>query len=376
MQHWSCYAFCVIVLWRACSATTLLFSDSDAKAYLRSPSGESALSPAGLSLVLRALLQARPLSSSAELSEEVDALLKPDIFSRPQAVFSVHFAGLETVEELAKLGGSLPATEVAFTERRQAASKLLSAVSQSAAYEPGLSHKLLDHTSLPGCGDTCVEEALKAAVPHYGANYTTEGAPMTGVVQARHTLHSSLGLHLSNVALRLWAVELAALHRSAKDAVEEKARKEAQEQAPDRERQLFDCTLLSLQGLSAEFGADSPEYQAAGQLLVTAVANAQAALAKAYSDRLVTMVALLGEVPATSNSLKGLLVWRENQRRRSLLQDQPSNSTSADSNQFSTSAAAWISGLIMVFFLVTGCYCLANMQFKQDSLLYPRTKTD
>ena len=48
---------------------------------------------------------------------------------------------------------------------------------------------------------------------------------MTGVVQARHTLHSSLGLHLSNVALRLWAVELAALHRSAKDAVEEKARK-------------------------------------------------------------------------------------------------------------------------------------------------------
>ena len=56
--------------------------------------------------------------------------------------------------------------------------------------------------------------------------------------------------------------------------------------------------------------------------------------------------------------------------------DQPSNSTSADSNQFSTSAAAWISGLIMVFFLVTGCYCLANMQFKQDSLLYPRTKTD
>lgn len=61
--------------------------------------------------------------------------------------------------------------------------------------------------------------------------------------------------------------------------------REAQEQAPDRERQLFDCTLLSLQGLSAEFGADSPEYQAAGQLLVTAVANAQAALAKAYSDR-------------------------------------------------------------------------------------------
>ena len=70
------------------------------------------------------------------------------------------------VEELAKLGGSLPATEVAFTERRQAASKLLSAVSQSAAYEPGLSHKLLDHTSLPGCGDTCVEEALKVGTTH------------------------------------------------------------------------------------------------------------------------------------------------------------------------------------------------------------------
>ena len=49
---------------------------------------------------------------------------------------------------------------------------------------------------------------------------------------------------------------------------------------------------------------------------------------------------------------------------------------STDSVRFSVSAAAWVSGIIMLFFLVTGCYCLTNMQFKQDSLLYPRTKTD
>ena len=41
-----------------------------------------------------------------------------------------------------------------------------------------------------------------------------------------------------------------------------------------------------------------------------------------------------------------------------------------------TTAAAWLSSIMMIAFALAGCYCLSNMQFKQDSLLYPRQKAE
>ena len=44
--------------------------------------------------------------------------------------------------------------------------------------------------------------------------------------------------------------------------------------------------------------------------------------------------------------------------------------------QYFVIAAAWISCIMLLVFAVAGCYCLSNMEFKQDSLLYPRQKVD
>lgn len=42
-----------------------------------------------------------------------------------------------------------------------------------------------------------------------------------------------------------------------------------------------------MQALRAEYGADSPQYQAAGQLLVAVLGHAQAQLLTAFKDRCV-----------------------------------------------------------------------------------------
>lgn len=39
-------------------------------------------------------------------------------------------------------------------------------------------------------------------------------------------------------------------------------------------------------------------------------------------------------------------------------------------------AFAWITGLIILAFAIASCQVLGSMQFKQDSLLYGRAKTD
>lgn len=43
---------------------------------------------------------------------------------------------------------------------------------------------------------------------------------------------------------------------------------------------------------------------------------------------------------------------------------------------FMAGAMAWISAILILVFGLASCKVLASMQFKQDSLLYGRTKTD
>ena len=123
---------------------------------------------------------------------QVDRLLAPDVFSRPQAILSVHIAGLETgairpylqaiqslvalcrhnliepyfwcvaADELMALGGGASYLSVTFEAPQQSPGLLLGAVNKAAGvHEPGFVHQTLDYTSLPGCSDACIEEALK-----------------------------------------------------------------------------------------------------------------------------------------------------------------------------------------------------------------------
>ena len=50
--------------------------------------------------------------------------------------------------------------------------------------------------------------------------------------------------------------------------------------------------------------------------------------------------------------------------------------TTAAAIAWTVGSAAWISALLFLVFGIAACQVLAGMKFKQDSLLYSRTKTD
>lgn len=48
----------------------------------------------------------------------------------------------------------------------------------------------------------------------------------------------------------------------------------------------------------------------------------------------------------------------------------------AQSKSFTRKAAAYAGFFIVLYFSAGAIYCLTNMEFKQDTLLYGRTKAD
>ena len=60
---------------------------------------------------------------------------------------------------------------------------------------------------------------------YVGANYSVQGAPLTGLIQTRLSTGHVVTLDLNKIAERLWAVELASLHRTVQDIAEEKSRR-------------------------------------------------------------------------------------------------------------------------------------------------------
>ena len=54
----------------------------------------------------------------------------------------------------------------------------------------------------------------------------------------------------------------------------------------------------------------------------------------------------------------------------------PADPSLAAATAFTVGSAAWISALLFLVFGIVACQVIAKMDFKQDSLLYPRAKAD
>ena len=78
------------------------------------------------------------------------------------------------------------------------------------------------------CSWLLVVSGLQEALVELGANYTAHGPPMTGHIDVRVGASDVVTLDLADIPLRLFAVELATLHRTVQDVIEEKTRRSAQ----------------------------------------------------------------------------------------------------------------------------------------------------
>lgn len=187
-----------------------------------------------------------------------------------------------------------------------------------------------------------------------------------------------VALNLSEVADRLLAIELASTWRTTLDAVAQKEMRAEMEVAGARP-QLLERALVSAQAVKDAYGAESPQYRVACCLLHKATDFIAERLQAAYKDRLVVVKTSIdsSEMKNGAQDLVGLFNWSTQSQRttRSLLQAK----ASAD-DTYIESFIAWIvmwgTFLLLLFFAISGCHCLKSMKFKQDSLLYGKSKAE
>ncbi|KAK9831814.1 hypothetical protein WJX74_010478 [Apatococcus lobatus] len=339
-----------------------------------------ALSAEGAACIEASLLGVPCTNSGA--SAQAEQMLKPDIFTRPQAVLSLQVAG--QTFDVGQVAGGRATRQEAIAQGTSALqlSASLQAVSSSAG--PDLEVHRADFATMPGCSDACLEALLEESLLAIGGNYTVGvGGPMRGVArvwQSEGSEAQAVSLDLQQLPVRLWAAEIAVLRHTASELATEKARREAQRVQRGGSSWLLEGTVVGLQALSQD-GQTSPAQAAGAQLaLQTTIRQAQDMLSLAFADRLVTQVVMLAEVPTFTSSLQDLLQWRAASLRtspspiRSLGGTLPSGGR--NSLNWQTDASAWLSFILIVAFLAAGIHCLTNMQFKKDSLLYGRAKAD
>lgn len=217
---------------------------------------EFSLSAEGAACIEASLLGLPCTSSGA--SAQAEQVLKPDIFTRPEAVLSLQVAG-QTFDVERVAGGRTSRQEVLApgTSALQLSAGL-QAVSSNAG--PELEFHRADFAMMPGCSDACMEALLEDTLLAIGGNYTAGvGGPMRGTARvwlAEGPGAQAVSLDLQQLPVRLWAAEIAVLRHTASDMATEKARREAQRSQNMGNSWLLEGTIVGLQALSQDGQTD------------------------------------------------------------------------------------------------------------------------
>jgi len=369
---WAC-ALCTITFTLTCVAAQeagyIVYADNHEGSYLREPKPtEVPMSVDAMSVALTSLLGLPPaIVTGEDLAAQVDNLLAPNPFSRPDAVLSLQVYGGEDflsdsqnvddcccghsrhVLPLQQAGGSMGNLDTA----------LMSVASH--ANGPSLVHGDLDCDRIAEvCDHNCQEEALGALAGYLGGQYVRSGVPMQGKL----LWDESSMMDLVNAPERELAVELACLVNAANGPWKMSPAPISEEPTTPPPRHLLTGKLDSLKTMHETYGKESTMYKDGSKLLARTIGMAKKAAHKAFGNKLVSQLALLGhssqeDTPEGSHLL-----------RRHLLQ------SSRDADQWLTLFMALSVGFALVVVTIVSICCMFSMEFKQDTILYGKGKTD
>jgi hypothetical protein len=323
------------------------------------------LSRDDLTATISSLLSIGALSKvDAAISAQVGRIVKASPFDKPEAIAVLVLAGLEK--------GSGASGHTYTMASKEDALKSLAAVGEAS----GVEHISLDVTSLSGCGDICLETLLQESIVGLGldANYTPGPGSLKGSLLVRADGEEA-AFDLGQVADRLLAIEVGSTWRATLDAAAQRDTR----QSGDTRPVLLERALVSAQAVKDAYGVDSPQYRAACCLLHKAIDFAVEQLRTAYKGGIVIVKASIdsSEMKSGAQDLVGLLNWSTQSHKptRSLLQ---ANASSDDSylESFIAWVVMWGTFFLLLFFALSGCHCLKSMKFKQDSLLYGKSKAE
>lgn len=367
-------AVCVLAFMVACvdaqEVGYVVYADNHDGSYLREPklSEVPPVSVDAMSVALTSLLGLPPaIVTGEDLAAQVDSLLNPNPFSRPNAVLSLQVYGGEDFLSDAKnvedccCGHSHHVLPLQQEESIMGNldNALMSVASN--ANGPSLVHTDLDCDRLAEvCDESCQEEALGALAGHLGGQYVQSDMPMQG----RLMWDEDSQMDLVNLPERELAVELACLVNAANGPWKMKPSSSVDEEtSKSTPRHLLTGKLDSLKGLHESYGKESKIYKEGSKLLARAIGMAKKAAHSTFGNKLVSQLALLGH-SAQQDSTEGV-----NQRRH-LLQ------ASRDVDQWLTLFMAISVGFVLVVIALISISCMFSMDIKQDTILYGKGKTD
>jgi hypothetical protein len=328
-----------------------------------------------------------PYKVDQDDAQQAESIVAADVFNKPRAVVLLHIAGLSpeagAVQKLTKLFGNGHTVQLEVHEDGKPASAVgtLQATSDLINVNPDAAVAVLDHSALKGCQPgICLAGHLATAAHNCGGKLhmpqrQSGKGGLTGLLELPGT---ETPLDMSQPAARLFGIELAGIQGS----LQQEMQRLKEQQNEDQEFTVYESTFVGLQGLSAEHAKGSPEFAAAENALVALLGVLAEQLRQAYNDEVLYQVALLGDAPVTSSDAANLMGWKEVSRRALLQRSggrdllQASTDEGALSKSFANKATAYGVMLILIWFTFAAIYCMASMRFKQDTLLYGRTKTD
>lgn len=370
-----------------CSANVLIVDSSKEGSYLQAATAPVQLvdGEASLSSVTSALLGLLPPHLVDQpAAQAIGHLVKPSALKKPRALVVVNIAGLSHGDAVSIFNDKLHRTvEVS----GNVASIHANAVAAMAQANPDVGVIFLDQKALQRCQNNCIEEHLPAAAESFGAQLS--GSALT--------FASGAALDLEKLPDKLFAVEVASLWGGLHDQL---VLQHEQADAQQQDVQVYELTLLGLQGLAAAYGAGSKELVAATNAVKSLLASAVASLDKAFSRDLVYQVATFDGVSAKDGRVESIMQWK--QAARTHLAEVAHRSLAADSamptataapapfvrgawppvdekmaaKMFTSKACAYGGFILLVYFTMAAIWCMCNMPMQVDTLLFGSKKTD
>ncbi|CAK0781213.1 hypothetical protein CVIRNUC_005314 [Coccomyxa viridis] len=348
--------------------------------YLSGPTLRSAskdlvqMSPQDLNALLVTLTGQRPQQSvSPQTSHQMDMILRPSVGLQPSSLLSLHISGVQSLEKLV-MGEQAHQLSIEGLDKTRS-NPVASLLSQ------GLSAGSLEHRPIGtsfSCSNACLEQLLKEALLPLEGNYTAAEQPFKGIAALQPPSGAApVELSLRQTAAQAWATEMALLHASGMSLDAQAANQ--QQGATNMEKPIvMEGTLQSPKLLAATHGDSAPETSAAVSALGGAIKQLQRQLSSVYDNR-VAMHLVTSDEPLKRVDMKAALATKDSQGRRRLLSSVTASKPSRNARDgvgFMNGAMAWISAILFLVFGIAACRVLAGMEFKQDSLLYGRAKTD
>lgn len=341
-----------------CAANRILLFDTAQNHFVRA--GPSvAFDHSDIGAALAGLLGLVPPHAGAigeDVNVKVNGLLRNLVLKHPKAYIVINVAAatpgvaqlLSSSEPFS--GRAQRVIEVGGTSQQQGghvAVAVMQTLNSIMAANPDMADVFgLDEASLKDCDAACLEQQLASAAELY------DGA-------------------LERDAERQLAGELAGMLGAARNrSAVLAARRDAHGQQQDIE--VYESTLLGLQQLQSQPGPNAVVPRAVEAALVRIIGEVVRSLDQHYDGETMIQVNLLDSLPVPSQQLSWVV--KPTAQRRLLQND--TDEDLANAKLFSTHTAAFGIFVLVLYFTFAGIYCMCTMQFKQDSLLYSRSKTD